>query len=67
VQADREAILHLLGIDTSHGPISLNQSGILGSLASPIFLANGSIIASDATGDADGHAHDEIDYALMLR
>ena len=33
--------------------ISLNQSGIIDSLASQIFLANGSVLASNVTGDRE--------------
>ena len=48
-KADMEGLLHLLGIN--NGAISLNESGIFDSLASRIFLANGSIIETVGSGE----------------
>ena len=56
-QADTQHLLTLLGLDS--GPISLNKSGILDSLTSQIFLANGSILESDLSGKAGKYVDDE--------
>ena len=50
-QNDEEQQEPLLYIRPSS--ISLNQSGIIDSLAAQIFLANGSVLASDVTGDRE--------------
>ena len=50
-QNDEEQQEPLLYIQPSS--ISLNQSGFIDSLATQIFLANGSILASDVTGDRE--------------
>ena len=57
-QADTQHLLTLLGLDS--GQISLNKSGLLDSLTSQIFLANGSFLESDLTGMDDKFVDDEM-------